>query len=434
MTANLLANGDFRQGLDAWSTGAPSDQTEAGVDLSPRWSLPGTPTAYLHAKSPGATAEISQEFALGAPAAQVQRVVLSGSVGTHRSTGDLIITALAKDGRVLGTFTHILPHRPSKPGGDKPESYDAFSCECPTPPGTARLRFLIRTGAHSGAKEPSRLLFFHSLRVQRATSNVPIDDKEKIAPRRADTADKMSALNSQVQHLTSELDLALAELAREQQQRAEAQRIAADSAHHAEGLRKQAAKADSEVKAVRADIKQLRELLEKTSKQLAQAEAKEGDHHENIRQLAAKLAESEKALLDLAAAKDAIATERDQARAEHQRVEAKLAEATDQAARYKASRDKAIAERDTEQVRADSASRELLDARQIADDAQRGLAESERLSLERDALKKKVAAQAAELAELRERNTEQEYRLRQVEEEIVKAGAHLDILKEFSQA
>jgi hypothetical protein len=166
MTANLLANGDFRQGLDAWSTGAPSDQTEAGVDLSPRWSLPGTPTAYLHAKSPGATAEISQEFALGAPAAQVQRVVLSGSVGTHRATGELIITALAKDGRVLGTFTHFLPHRPSKPGGDKPESYDAFSCECPTPPGTARLRLLIRTGAHSGAKDPSRFIFLHSLAVR----------------------------------------------------------------------------------------------------------------------------------------------------------------------------------------------------------------------------------------------------------------------------
>ena len=165
MPTNLLTNGNFSHGLAGWKKVGPEGAFEAGVNLSKQWSLEGTPTAYLHAKSPDVSAKISQDFPLGAPAAQVQRITFTGHFGTQRTEGEVMLSTYAKDGRTLGIFTHYLPPRAAKQGGNKPEGYVRVNLESPTPPGTANVRLQIRTGKHSGAAEAAHYLFFHSLSV-----------------------------------------------------------------------------------------------------------------------------------------------------------------------------------------------------------------------------------------------------------------------------
>jgi hypothetical protein len=197
MAANLLTNGDFRRGLAGWKKAGPKE-TEAGVDLSKQWSLAGTPTAYLQAKSPEFAATITQEFALGAPAAKVKRVIFSAYVGTHRTEGELVFTTFDKQGRRLSEFLFCIPHRPAKAGGTKPEGYAEISCECPTPPGTFKLSLTFRTGRHSGAKDPTRYLFLHSLIVAPGI--------EKADDPTADLREENKLLLSQLHHTQEELE------------------------------------------------------------------------------------------------------------------------------------------------------------------------------------------------------------------------------------
>jgi hypothetical protein len=198
MPANLLTNGDFRRGLAGWKKAGPEGTFEAGVNLSKQWSLEGTPTAYLQAKSPDAAGALIQEFPLRSPAAEVLRVIFSAFVGTHRTEGDVLLAAFDKKGRKLSELMFYIPHRPAKAGGTKAEGYAQVSCEYPTPPGTFMLSLTMRTGRHTGAKDPTRYLFLHSLIVAPAN--------EKTADPTADLREENKLLLSQLHHTQEELE------------------------------------------------------------------------------------------------------------------------------------------------------------------------------------------------------------------------------------
>jgi hypothetical protein len=368
MSINLLNNGDFRRGLTGWKKTGPEGKSEAGVNLSEQWSLEGVPTAYLCAKSPDLTTGITQEFLLRAPAAEVQRVKLGASFGTHRTEGEVVMAACDKKGRQLSELKFPIPHRPAKAGGTKADGYAEISLEYPTPPGTHKLSLTIRTGPHSGAKDPTRYLFLHSLMV--APGNEKTDDPT------ADLREENKLLLSQLHQTQEELE-----------------RYFVDN-RRCQALEKQLSEQEITKQQINAAQKEVSEQLDQACSE---------------RDSATRERDELKSKLTAAAAAAAVAA------SDFETKLASLAEAHH-------------AERETTKKENDQLKTTLAELQHKIQQLDQSLSN---VSKDRSALKKVVSEGSLRIAELETQLADQSNRQQQINEEMAKADGQLQMLKDL---